>query len=118
MKTIMGYKRANGKHGIRNNVLVISLIQCANSTANFIARSCHVPCITIDTGCGEFADQKTHESRFNTRGQHPNTYGVLLVSLGCQWTDPKYIGSKSAGTRFTTFAYRTKVAFRRPLIRE
>lgn len=95
MKTIMGYKRATGKFGIRNNVIVISLVQCSNSCAEKIAQACHVGVITIDTGCGEFSDQETRTNLGLIRaGQNPNTYGVLLVSLGCQWTDPKYIASE------------------------
>lgn len=95
MRTIKAYKRSDGNFGIRNYVLVISLVQCANSAVNKIAVHCEVPAITIDTGCGEYHDQ---ESRTNLglirAGQHPNVYGVLLVSLGCQWTNPEYIAKE------------------------
>ena len=95
MKTIMGYKRTDGSFGIRNNVLVISLVQCANSTVDKIARHCGVPSITIDTGCGEYKNQETRTNLGLIRaGQHPNTYGVLLVSLGCQWTKPDFIADE------------------------
>ena len=56
----MGYKRTDGSFGIRNNVLVISLVQCANSTVDKIARHCGVPSITIDTGCGEYKSRNTY----------------------------------------------------------
>lgn len=33
-ETIMGYKRADGSFGIRNQVVVISLVQCSNNAAS------------------------------------------------------------------------------------
>lgn len=92
MDTFLGYRRDTGCGGIRNYVLVISLVQCANSTAQKIAQRCDVPAITIDTGCGEAEEQaqKTNLGLIRA-GQHPNVYGVLLVSLGCQWIDPRQI---------------------------
>ncbi len=92
MDTFLGYKRANGGFGIRNQVLVLSLVQCANGAARQISARCGVPSITIDTGCGEYRQQEDRTNLGLIRaGQHPNVYGVLLVSLGCQWTDPAYI---------------------------
>lgn len=99
MKTFRGYPRVDGNVGIRNTVLVISLIQCANSTVHRIAQECGVPAITIDTGCGEFKEQETRTNLGLIRaGQHPNVFGVLLVSLGCQWTDPDYIAAEISKT--------------------
>lgn len=95
--TFMGYPRADGRVGIRNYVLVLSLIQCSNSVAHKVATACGVPAITIETGCGEFADQEARTNLGLIRaGQHPNVYGVLLLTLGCQWTDEGHIGGEIA----------------------
>lgn len=92
MDTIMAYPRTNGRFGIRNQVLVMSLVQCANSTVEKIAARCGVPAVTIDTGCGEYHDQEARTNLGLIRaGQHPNVYAVVMVSLGCQWTNPAYI---------------------------
>jgi altronate dehydratase len=102
MQQIMGYRRADGTFGVRNYVIVISLIQCANSTATRIAQVCDVPVTTIDLGCGEFHDDENRTNLGMVRaGCNPNVYGVLLVSLGCQWTNAKQIGDEIAksGTR-------------------
>ena len=94
-KTIMGYKRSNKKFGIRNNVIIISLVQCANGTVTKIANKCDIAPITIDTGCGEFKDKAERTNLGLIRaGGHPNVYGVLLVSLGCQWINPEYIAGE------------------------
>lgn len=95
MRTIQAYRRANGEIGIRNRILILSLVQCANGAVNKIASICDVPAITIDTGCGEYHDQEHRTNLGLIRaGQNPNVYGVVLVSLGCQWTDPAAIGSE------------------------
>ena len=93
MRTIQAYRRVNGEIGIRNRILILSLVQCANGTVNKIASICDVPAITIDTGCGEYHDQEYRTNLGLIRaGQNPNVYGVVLVSLGCQWTNPAEIG--------------------------
>lgn len=94
-QTVMGYRRAYGRFGIRNQVLVMSLVQCANGAATQIAVRCGVPAITINTGCGEYHDQENRTNLGLIRaGQHPNVYGVVLVSLGCQWTNPQAIAAE------------------------
>ena len=55
-ETIMGYKRADGSFGIRNQVLVISLVQCSNNAAQRISSACNVPATFVDAACGEFPD--------------------------------------------------------------
>lgn len=100
--TVMGYRRAQGRFGIRNQVLVMSLVQCANGAATQIAARCGVPAVTIPTGCGEYHDQEHRTNLGLIRaGQHPNVYGVVLVSLGCQWTDPQAIAAaiETSGTK-------------------
>ena len=47
-QTVMGYRRTYGRFGIRNQVLVMSLVQCANGAATQIAARCGVPAITIN----------------------------------------------------------------------
>lgn len=102
MEMFKGYLRSDGRVGIRNQILVISLVQCSNSVAEKIAARCGVPVITVDTGCGDFRDD---EERINLglirAGQHPNIYAVLLISLGCQWISPTYISAEisACGTK-------------------
>lgn len=94
-KKIMGYKRDDGRFGIRNYVIVISVVQCANSTAIQIAQKCDVPSITIETGCGEHKEQEERTTLgLITAGTNPNVHSVLIVSLGCQWTDVNFVMSE------------------------
>ena len=87
--TIMGYARKKGPFGIRNQVVVISIIQCANSAAQRIATECHAPFVVIEAACGEFPGRAERTTQgFISAGLHPNVCGALVVSLGCQWTKP------------------------------
>ena len=91
-ETIMGYKRADGSFGIRNQVLVISLVQCSNNAAQRISNACNVPTTFVDAACGEFPDRFARTLKgFITAGTHPNTFGVVLLSLGCQQTNPEEV---------------------------
>lgn len=90
--TIMGYKRQDGSFGIRNQVVVISLVQCSNNAAQRIATACNVPATFIDAACGEFPDRFARTFRgFITTATHPNIFGAVLLSLGCQQTDPEEV---------------------------
>ena len=90
--TVKVYPRPDGTVGVRNNILVISIIQCANLAAQKIAEQTGAHCITQEGGCLEFPD-RLHRliQGFTTAGCHPNTYGVLVVSLGCQQIKPDWV---------------------------
>ena len=94
-ETIMGYSRKDGTFGIRNNIIVISLVQCSNNAAQQIANACDVCATFVDAACGEFPDRFARTLKgFITAGTHPNTYGVVLLSLGCQQTDPEDVAKE------------------------
>ena len=86
--TFNGYERANGEVGIRNYVLVLSMVHCSNTVAQQIAWQTGAHAITHDFGCVEFADshKRTYLSLLSA-AQSPNVYAVLLVGLGCEQTD-------------------------------
>ena len=102
-ETIMGYKRADGSFGIRNQVLVISLVQCSNNAAQRISNACNVPATFVDAACGEFPDRFARTLKgFITAGTHPNTFGVVLLSLGCQQTNPEEVAEAIRKTEYRT----------------
>ena len=52
----MGYERADGSVGIRNYILVLSMVNCSNTVAQQIAAKTGAHVIPIDCGCVEVAD--------------------------------------------------------------
>jgi altronate hydrolase len=81
--TLQGYRRADGRKGIRNVVVVGYLVECAHHVAREIAipfrdRDVHVIGFP---GCYPNSYAERMMERLCT---HPNVGAVLLVSLGCE----------------------------------
>ena len=87
-RSFMGYERPDGSVGIRNYILVLSMVNCSNTVAQQIAAETGAHVIPIDCGCVEVAD---HHRRtclaLTSAALNPNVYAVILVGLGCEQTD-------------------------------
>lgn len=58
------------------------------------------PATFVDAACGEFPDRFARTLKgFITAGTHPNTFGVVLLSLGCQQTNPEEVAEAIRKTR-------------------
>ena len=79
MSTLTGYERADGRKGIRNEVVVAYLVECAHFVAREIAGAqAH---LIGFPGCFPNDHAQKMMERLCT---HPNVGAVLLVSLGCE----------------------------------
>jgi altronate dehydratase large subunit len=94
--TFMGFRRANGEVGVRNQLAVFSLVTCANEAAIHVARQ--VPGAAVFThqnGCGQTqADMEMVSRTLIHLGQNPNVGAALLVSLGCEGLNPSRIAEE------------------------
>ncbi|QYR23314.1 UxaA family hydrolase [Paenibacillus sp. sptzw28] len=88
--TIQGYLRPNGEYGIRNHVLIIPTVICANQVSSRITQL--VPetvAIPHQHGCSQIgADKDRTFATLAGTGKNPNVGAVLVVSLGCEVVDP------------------------------
>lgn len=78
-----GYKRADGRIGIRNHVEVIYTVKCAEHVAKKIAQK-------VD-GVQVFGYNSCYPDPYGFRmlskmGKHPNVYSTIVVRLGCEST--------------------------------
>lgn len=96
-RTFKGYKRSDGKVGIRNNIWIVPTVGCVNGIVNKLAEKFRATelqgyenidnavAYTHNYGCSQLGED--HE---NTRKilrnlvLHPNAGGVLVVGLGCE----------------------------------
>ena len=86
--TFQGYERANGEVGIRNYILLLSMVHCSNTVTQQIAWHTGAHAITHDFGCVEFADKHARTClALLSAALNPNVYAVVLVGLGCEQTD-------------------------------
>lgn len=89
-RTWLGYARPNGKKGIRNRVLVIYTVKCAEFVAQrIVAESNHtdVELIGFD-GC---TDNQYAVDMLISMIRHPNVGAVLAVGLGCEYVQPEWL---------------------------
>lgn len=88
--TWQGYARKNGKKGIRNRVLVIYTVKCAEFVAQEIVRrsgSADVELLGFD-GC---TDNQYAVNLLISLIRHPNVGAVLAVGLGCEYVQPEWL---------------------------
>ncbi len=88
-----GYRRKNGV-GIRNEIWIIPSVGCVNKTAEILAKkatelfgdSCDgFFAFTHPYGCSQLGEDGEYTAKILAGlCRHPNTSGVLIVSLGCE----------------------------------
>ena len=85
-KTFWGYKRSDGRVGIRNHILVLPCSVCASDTTRIIASQVReAVTFNMQLGCSQLG--KDFEYTLDTLAgfaANPNIYATVLVSLGCE----------------------------------
>ena len=83
----LGYRRSDGRVGVRNHLLVVPTVICASVVAERIAQSVapHGAALPHLAGCGQLGPDRrlTHET-LAAYCAHPNVGAVLIVALGCE----------------------------------
>lgn len=94
--SFQGYRRADGRVGVRNEVWIIPTVSCVNQNVRLIARQAAARFmdkpnvdgifeITHPYGCSQLgADHKNTQRILADLVQHPNAGAVLVVGLGCE----------------------------------
>jgi len=83
----LGYRRPDGKCGVRNHVMVLSSVSCANGVVNAIGREVpEVKAVTHPEGCGRgIADVEITGRTVAGLCNNPNVASILIVGLGCEF---------------------------------
>lgn len=81
-----GYKRPDGKVGIRNHVLILPASCCSSDTARMIANQVEgAVYFSNQNGCSQVPpDMKLTMDILSGYAANPNIYGTVVVSLGCE----------------------------------
>jgi len=107
IETFMGFRRADGRVGTRNYVLIVPTSMCASHEAtqiSMMAEFMHysrekfpnvdgVVAIPHNKGCG-CQDGSTLDVMMRTLSNyadHPNVGGVILIDLGCEKTNLSFV---------------------------
>ena len=81
-----GYRRAEGRPGIRNHVLILPTCACGSETCRIVASQVRGAVnIVFNTGCSDVADNTAMSQKVLTGfAWNPNVYGVVIIGLGCE----------------------------------
>jgi altronate dehydratase large subunit len=81
-----GFVRPDGTVGIRNHVLILPSVVCANRVARGISQQvAGTTWVEHQHGCTQLgADAELTAHVLVSHGTHPNVYGVVVVGLGCE----------------------------------
>ena len=84
--TFYGYRRPDGRVGVRNRVLILPASVCASDTARIIAQQVEgAVSFNNQQGCSQVGpDQQITMDVMAGYAANPNIYGTVVVSLGCE----------------------------------
>jgi altronate hydrolase len=86
--TFKGYKRLDGKVGIRNEIWIINTVGCVNKIAEKIVQLANLENLFTFVhpfGCSQLgSDHKFTQQILKNLVNHPNAAGVLVLGLGCE----------------------------------
>ncbi|MDE6922729.1 MAG: altronate dehydratase family protein [Oscillospiraceae bacterium] len=93
-RTFRGYRRADGRAAIRNELWIVPTVGCVNSIAQRLVReNRHLVRGTVEGlytfphpfGCSQMGDDHAQTRRLLAAlARHPNAGGVLVLGLGCE----------------------------------
>ncbi|MCZ8515095.1 UxaA family hydrolase [Paenibacillus filicis] len=93
-----GYRRPDGRVGVRNHVLILPTITCATQAARQITELVHGTVSFIHQhGCAQVGVD--YEQTFRTyagMGTNPNVYGVVVLGLGCETHQARSVAGEIA----------------------
>ncbi|WP_434640481.1 UxaA family hydrolase [Thermoanaerobacterium thermosaccharolyticum] len=97
----LGYRRPDGKVGIRNHVLILPTCACSSETCRLVANQVKGAVSIINqNGCAQVKDDLAITMNvLSGLAANPNVYGTVLIGLGCENAQPddmvKLIESKT-----------------------
>lgn len=89
-----GFRRKNGKVGVRNEIWIIPTVGCVNSVAKAIEKKAQrfiegsveeIVAFTHPYGCSQMGEDQDNSRRILADFvNHPNAGGILVLGLGCE----------------------------------
>lgn len=91
----LGYKRPDGRVGIRNKVLILPTCVCSAETCRIVASQVEGAIyVNNDAGCSEVEENlKICTDMYSGFAANPNIYGTILIGLGCEGCTPEIVSN-------------------------
>lgn len=86
----LGYRRPDGKVGIRNHILILPTCACSSETCRIVASQVRGAVNIINqNGCAQVeGDLEITKQVLAGLAANPNVYGTVLIGLGCENAQP------------------------------
>lgn len=110
---LLGFRRPDGRVGVRNHVLVVPTVICASVVAERIAAAIAPIGTPLPhlAGCGQLGpDLRVTHDTLAAYCRHPNVGAVLVVALGCEQVVAQYLAdaARAAGKPAAIVAIQTE----------
>lgn len=111
--TFLGFRRPDGRVGVRNHVLVVPTVICASVVAERVAAAIAPigSAIPHQAGCGQLGPDLhvTHDT-LAAYCRHPNVGAVLVIALGCEQVVAQHLAetARRAGKRADILAIQSE----------
>jgi altronate dehydratase large subunit len=99
-REFLGYRRADGRVGVRNHVLVVPTVICSAVVAERIAAAIAPIGAALPhlAGCGQLGpDQSLPHDTLVAYCRHPNVGAVVVVALGCEQVVAQQLADAARG---------------------
>ena len=111
--SFLGFRRPDGRVGVRNHVLVVPTVICASVVAERIAAAIAPVGAALPhlAGCGQLGpDLRVTHDTLAAYCRHPNVGAVLVVALGCEQVVAQYLAdaARRAGKPSAIVAIQTE----------
>ena len=92
----MGYRRADGRVGVRNYVLILPGCACASETCRLVASEVRgTKNVIMNVGCSDVQANTDMNLRVLTGfALNPNVFGVIVIGLGCETVGHRELAAK------------------------
>ncbi|MBL4615638.1 MAG: UxaA family hydrolase [Magnetovibrio sp.] len=105
-KTFMGFRRENGRVGIRNHVVILPLDDLSNAACEKVANNID-GCLALPHAYGRLQFGKDLDLHFRTligTGANPNVAAVIVIGIEPKWTGRVVDGIAKTGKPVEGFA--------------
>src|SRR3546814_6040478 len=105
-QTFLGYRRENGRVGIRNHVVILPLDDLSNAACEKVANNID-GCLALPHHYGRLQFGEDLELHFRTligTGKSPNVAAVIVIGIEPQWTGRVVDGIRKTGKPVEGFA--------------
>ena len=91
-----GYRRKEGRAGIRNHILILPSCACGSESSRIVASQVRGAVnIVFNTGCSDVAANTAMSQKVLTGfALNPNVYGVVIIGLGCETVGHRQLREK------------------------